>query len=286
MRSKIFLILVFILISSLVSAIDTSITLKINPNAEVTLNVLNPETIQPYKVFVINSSEAGMASATFSGDVGIVAVSFVVRKEGKILQYKKASDYGNFSTSSPIYINTLEESNLTTNATTPDLMNNSTLVVNTTETTIQNTTNNTLVDTSSGITGRAVTDINDTNKSSFFSGVFVKIKSINYWKVLKILGYILLGIVILFILLFAAKKIRSKIPFSTRQLKSSQFTTVKYSGQEISEAERRISHAQEEIKKAQEEINLIKNRKSNVREAEKKFLEAKKELDRARGSSF
>lgn len=293
MRGKIFLILasIFILSIFVVSAIDTSITLKVNPNSEVNLNILNPETIQPYQSFVINSSDAGVAQATFSGDVGLVAISFVVRKEGKILQYIKAGDYGNFSTSSAIYIDTLKETVAAANTTTPAAVNNTSAAVNdtlnNTKTAIQNDTSNTLADTDAGVTGKAIADTDSTNKSSFFSGVFVKIKGFNYWGVLKIAGYIIMAAVILAVVFFMVVKLKSKVPILAKQLKSPQSaTTVKYSGRDVSDAERRINQAQEELRKAQEEINLIKNRKSLVQDAEKKFQEAKKNLDRARGNYF
>ena len=279
MRGKLLLILVFILSLSFVSSTETPITLKVNPNCQITLNVLNPETVQPYTVLYINSSEDGMAHASFSGDVGIVALSFVVRKEGKILQYVKSSDYGNFSTSNSIYIDTLQEPNeTTTDANSTLLIANNTANV----TTSQNVSGNASVNTGIALTGGAVSDTNATINSSFFTGFVTGITGINYIGILKVLGYIILGIAILIVVFFVIKKIISNRMFGARQLGSSQFTTVKYSEQNIGGAEKKIQRAQEEIRKAQEQINLIKNRKTRVMEAERKIEEDRKELERLR----
>jgi hypothetical protein len=279
MRGKVFLILVFvfsILSVSFISALDTQITLKVNPNAEVDLKVLNPETIQPYQAFFVNSSEAGLVKVTFSGDVGLIAISAVVRKEGKIVQYIKASDYGNFSTSGPIDIDTLIKIE-TANTTVVNLTLNSSENANTTETVIQNSTIN-ASGLNSALVGKVVGDINATNKSSVFSGVFDGIKSINYKKGLKITGYVVLGIVVLAVIFLVVTRLKSRMPFSTKQLKSPQTATAKLSEREL---ERELQEKERKLKDAQTEINKLKNQ-GKISEIEKRIEAERKEIEKLR----
>ncbi len=108
MAKRLIFVLVLLLVP-LVSAIDVSITIKTGPNNDIALNVLNPDTLDATQTLNINSSDTGIASTTISTGLSKIAVSAVIRKNGKIVKVVKAEDYGNFSTSSPITIDTLQE---------------------------------------------------------------------------------------------------------------------------------------------------------------------------------
>lgn len=279
MRRGISFFLMFVLALSFVSAIDTQITLKVNPNAEVKLNILNPESLQAYQVFYLNSSETGVASATFSGDVSIVAVSFVVWKEGKIVKYVKASDYGNFSTSSSINIDTLQEINTASTVNTT----NTTVVENTTVQNVSSSVNRTSDSTNSLPTGKSIDNANETNKSSFVFDVYEKVKGVNYMAILKVVGYVVGAVFIIGVILLIVFKVKSRSGYAREfKVRGAEFASGS-KDRGLSEAEKKICHAQEEIKCAQEEINKIRNRKTEVRQAEEKFLQAKNDLEKLRG---
>lgn len=292
MRRDVFFVLLLIFSLVVVSAIDTPINLKVTPNSEVSLNVLNPSTLQSYQFFVLNSSESGMASATFSGDVNLIALSFVVRKSGKIVQYIKPGDYGNFSTSSSITIDTLQEkpSNSSENSSVSQPVNvtNTSLTNSSESSSPANETQNistqpNLTGSITGNTGSGTDNSTASNKSSFFGGIgdFAK-KSSKYvlYAFIGILGLIA-GVIVFF---FIVKFVQARRKSGVFQLKKQEMNSAgKYSEKGLSDAEKRIEQAQAEISKAKHEIDLIKNRKTTVLEAERKFQEAKKELERVRG---
>lgn len=285
----ILILIVFSVVSFQFVLADTTVTVRVNPNSEIVLNLLNPFSLEAYQSFVINSSETGLATCNTSITPDKVAVSMIVRKNGKIVQNIKPADYGNFTMGGTIYIDTL----LATTPTTPPATTPAATTPN-----VTNTTPATTPDTPPATAAAVNSSNNSANESaSFISGIVESVKSWDFGYILKIVAYIVGGVVIIFIILFIIYKIREKKAFySPKAFKpkskdssgfGSGFRLLGVGGSgDLSSAEKRIRAAQEEIKRAQEEINKIKNQKSEIKQAEEKFLQAKKDLERLKGEKI
>lgn len=269
------LFIILLLMIPLVFADSTFVVIKTYPSSEVTVNLLDASSLDtvPGGTSIVNSTEEGIASTSFTTGLSSVAISVLVRKNGKILNYSR---YGNYSGEGTINIDMLSESP-------PASVVNNTLVANNTP-----AVNNISLTPAVNVSNQNAS----VNSTSFFSSLSSAFSGTSLRFIGKVVLYalgIIVGIILILVIIwFVAARIKNRRPSYSKEFKKPHedekkpFFEKENSG-DISGAEKRIRSAQEEIRKAQEEISRIKNRKSEVREAEEKFLQAKRDLERLKG---
>jgi hypothetical protein len=272
MRNKIlFAVTAFVLtlsILGLASAVDVTLTVNTYANHDVSANVINPSTEETVHSSVQNSGEKGKAIFSFETSAPKIDISVIVRKNGKIIVFKKLESQ---TPSSSISMTALKEEPAPA---APPAPANTTEIndsaVNETETPVENVTANVTSETIPEQTG------NETQEAASPPAEH---------SLLNIVLYIIGGIVVIFIIagivLFFV--FRGKVqPKDIKVKKYSEMKKEEETKKEVPETEedKRLVELESKINVLKNEIEGIRDKKSKIREAEEKLKKDMEELEK------
>ena len=275
MDRKIGLILAFVMVlvlMQIVTADTTTITVQSLPQYtyNISLNIyesINGETVA-FMENVTNSE--GKAIFSYSSTSKIISFSVAAMQSGRMVMLKRFGSFPNYTTGSSITLNLFDEP-VRTVITTPAVTNNSA-----NSSTVANTTTNTSA-TSPNTTVASIGG-NALNNSSNNSPAFI-LNSAMKLKILIIVGLIILGIVLFFVIKIIRKKYKGgqlnlTNPFP--KTKNEDIRTIPFNSPKV---ELELEEAEKKIKEAQTTIENIRNRKQKILDAQKRVEDAKRELE-------
>jgi len=99
MKKRMILILFLVFMIPMVFALKTSVTIKTEPNSNISIYIIDPNKNIELDVLKINSDKNGNAFFDFNSGAGELAFSITVRDEGKIVMNK---EYGNYTSGSSL----------------------------------------------------------------------------------------------------------------------------------------------------------------------------------------
>lgn len=236
----------------LISAIDTKITIKTVPYAEVQITAYNPTTVdfQSYGIKKTASNRYGDAKLTLSLDKPEFGLIVFIKKDGeKLMDGKKFSE--GFTAGEEIYLEVAPEGFEFIPTPEPEKTE--------TPQETQNQTNNETQE----IIPTEQEEIKQDKQLTGFSISSLKQNLSSY-------TYYIIGGVLLIILLVVLIKNKDKFKKSPKEPKE------KSNEETIKDAEEKIRQAQEEIRR------LRDNKQDKIAQAKKKLLEDEKELMRLR----
>jgi hypothetical protein len=274
-RGKVLIALVLLLVSTqAISAIDTKITINTFSNHDVMIGVLKTgEIYYLLDSFHKNSGPEGKLTVTYSSDVDIIDVGVWVKKNNQLIVKKRFEDQ---YTGAPLEFDVYPESYVPPEPeeTENETIENETVVNETEEEKINETVTGEVeeepaeetteegVDVSPGITGAVASD-----SEGFLS---------------KNIMYFVIGLIVLIIVFFAGV-MATKKRGGSREIKVKKMDDLKKEKKEkMDDYKKSIEDAEKKIEEAQKEIKKIKNAEK-IEELKKKLIEDQKELMKLRG---
>jgi len=273
MRKEILFVAAFLLLGvvlmTIVSAGDVDLEIITYANYEVSVNIINPDLEEPIHYLVETSGSNGKANFNFSVSLSKVDISVIVRKNGKIVVFKKFED---ISPTGPISLKVLKEDN------TPTQINdtNQTALENSTQINDTNQTEQTEPATNISQTTTGETTFNEEPEEAQLLESPTSVARIIFYTLSTIfLAFIIIGLILFFVF-------RKKMAPTTIKIKKYSEMKKEAEGQAIptTEDEKKLQELESKIKKLQGEIDEIRNRKTKIREAEEKLKRDMEELEK------
>jgi hypothetical protein len=247
------------LINGVLASYNTTIIVKTleGYNLTVAVNVLDPSNNMALKVLENYSQGAKEITFVYESDIGgIIGLHSIAWLSGII---QKSKRFANYSVGGTITLDLFDDAPISTRSSITNSSNSSSNSVS--------QTNNTTITSNVILNNTQTTE----SKPSF-------ITKIDWKKSLLWVGYVVGGLIILFVIFILIKFLTNFI--KNRPVSKDDVVLDKASS--AARIERQLRDAENKIKEAQETIDIIKNRKNKVAEAEKRFEEAKKELERVK----
>ena len=250
-----FLALMFVIFAvSLVSAVDTQITVYTYVGHSALINVLDPGSGDALQTFQPNATDSGEIVVTFGSGTRTIDVSIIIRdRDGHIT---RKHTYTGYTTGSPLSFDLKTDPD--TPAPTPVVP-----VVNVTP-----------------VVPVVNASAKDTNSSSWKMPSFSVKWDAKYWTYIYYIIGVIVAIGVIWLLIKFMPKIISSMPRTPAGPVVGKSTADSY--RYNTKTDKQLADAERKIKEAQMEIDRIRNKKRIVSEAERKFQEAKRELDRVK----
>ncbi len=257
---------------SLASATDVTLTVSTYANHDVSANVVNPATEETVHSSIENSGEKGKAIFSFETSASKIDISIIVRKNGKIVVFKKLE---NQTPSSSISVTALKEE--------PEPETEPEPEVNETEEAeeeVAEVTTETEVSTASESIEENLNNETQEEIIAPFEG----------YPYLNIILYVVGGIILVFIIagfvLFLIFRKRTK----PKSIKVKKYSEMKKEANEkekapTTEEDKRLAELEEKINGLKEEIEGIRNKKKRIKDAEEKLRKDMEELEKLKKES-
>ena len=274
-KKLIFVLVTFLFLMQIVSAVDTEIKVKTLPNHEVQLTILESSASSlALESFKNNSDEYGDVSFIYSSDKSKFGLILFIKKDGTKIISKKYLE--SFVVGTPVYLELapawfefIETPTANVSEFDNQTIENSTVEGNESEVLIESESQEVSEEAGSQITGAPI----------FGDNGFLTKKTISYT----------VGIIALLIGFFVIKTMRKKlkVPKEVKVKKLNKAIKQKKEKPKTNEEKRFntneeiIIDAEEKIKEAQEDIRKIKN-EDKIKEAKKKIIEDQERLIRLR----
>ncbi len=260
-KNFILAIMVLLLIPS-VFATTTTINVVTEPFHDVTLNVLEPTSLDALQTIEKKADNSGLMTTAYASGHSQLAFSVIIRKDGKIV-VKKSFD--KMTTGGSITLDAKAET--TPVVTPPAPVVNTTPAANPIVNNVSNSTNQ------SNITGNAVSgpESNKTSWTNSFSS-----------KTLAKIGYYAIGLVVLVILIIIIYWIIGKIKENRHSIRKPSVPWGHQYNASEGTSDRDLAQAERKIREAQAEIDRIRNKKAQMIDARRRFEEARRDLERFR----
>ncbi len=257
-------------ILAVASAADVTLTVSTYANHDVSANIVNPASEETVLSSVENSGEKGKAIFLFDTSASKIDISVIVRKNGKIIVFKKLE---NQTPSSSISITALKEETIPEPD--PEPVVNTTPETNVTEETPEpdvNTTSETIEENSNNETQEALAP------------------PLGDYPYLNIILYVVGGIIIVFIIAGIILFLIFRKKVQPRGIKVKKYSEMKKEMSEkekapSTEEDKRLAELEDKINVLKEEIEGIRNKKSKIREAEDKLKKDMEELEKLKKDS-
>ena len=275
-KKLIFVLVTFLFLMQIISAVDTEIKVKTLPNHEVQIVVLESESITSPVLgrFKNNSDEYGDVSFTYFSSTNFNSIMIFIKKDNEKIISKKFTE--NYVLGTPVYFELapawfefIETPTANVSEFDNQTIENSTVEGNESEVLIESESQEVSEEAGSQITGAPI----------FGDNGFLTKKTISYT----------VGIIALLIGFFVIKTMRKKlkVPKEVKVKKLNKAINQKKEKPKTNEEKRFntneeiIIDAEEKIKEAQEDIRKIKN-EDKIKEAKKKIIEDQERLIRLR----
>lgn len=263
---------------AIVSAGDVELEIITYANHEVSVTVINQQLSEVIHYLSENSGLNGKASFNFSVSLSKVDISVIVRKNGKIVVYKKFED---ISPVGSISLRVLNEEDAAENTSTTQITASATQ-----DTEKNNTQTEEINQTEEQEETTNVSQITE-NEALVTEHEEIKIPESSA-PITRIILYIISTIFIAFIILGLILFLVFRKKVVPKNIKITKYSKLKKEAEENAvpktEEEKKLQELESKIKKLQGEIYDIRNRKTKIREAEEKIKADMEELERLKNA--
>jgi len=266
------LLLLIMGIMAVVSAGAVELEIITYANHDVTVNILDPNKEDALYTFEDNTGQDAKVTFNFETTASKIDISVLVRKNGKLIVFKKFTGY---TPSGPISLRVLKEDVTTANQTNQTASNatNQTATNNTNQTAPNTTSTTTPTTNSSSPEPQISNNETDAGMPKYFSD-FPIIKIVIYAIIILALVFIIAGIILFFVF-----RKKAGIP---KEIKVKKYSELKEEIKERNktEDEKKIAELENKINGLKEEVEEIKNKKSKIKEVEERLKRDMAELER------
>lgn len=276
MRKLILFIFAFLLLAIsiivIVSAGSVQLEITTYANHDVTVNILDPVREDPLLTTLEDSTgQDGIANFNFEATASKIDISVLVRKNGKLVVFKKFEGY---TPSGTISLRVLKETTTTVNQTANNTnQTTSTAANNATNQTANATSVAPTTNTSSTEQNASANKTSESSMPKYFSDLPI-MKIIMYT-----VGILAIVLIIVGLILFLVFRGKNKAP---GDIKVKKYSELKEEIKEKSKTvdEKKIEELEEKIQGLQEEVTDIKNKKYKIKEVEERIKKDMAELER------